>query len=1215
MHSEQDSDPGTGVDELSGDLARRLSALDTKQSFIVEASAGSGKTELLIQRYLKLLAQVDEPEEILAITFTKKATAEMRTRILQELRDAESATGNISLTGHKKFTRDLATRALQANREKRWNLIRQPERMNVRTIDSLCSTITARLPLLAGMGAVLQPVTDASALYYEAAISVLQLLGAKNKPLSDAVRTLLLHLDNRFENVAQLLANLLATRDHWVYRFQIGQELSDSESDDTIHRVFELPLESLTDAACARLQNVLAPESVCQIFSLIQYAAKNLKEAGKENASAACLQWKEPPHFHANDVSCWRMIADFLITADGQFRKRMTVANGFDTNSPRKKEIHKLLQSFSGNMELLDAFCAMQTLPPVQYSKQQKQVLSATFLLLPYALAELKLAFAQSGDSDFSELLLSAEHALHEDANSIALSLGTAIRHLLVDEMQDTSLTQFQMLKSLVQSWDGQSQTVFLVGDPKQSIYRFRQAEVGLFALARQFGLNGVHLEPIYLTSNFRSQQSLVETTNTYFSEIFSPAHNTDGISFQTSHTANLEDFSERAHWHTQIHPKVITRSTLQHASAALDTALVEAQQLCDVIEHLQAEDHASNNARSIAILVSNKRHATFIFREMHQRGIRYRAIEMDTLEDRQPLLDLSAIARCLLHAADRTAWLAVLRAPWSGLTLADLHTLCGEDDPQFRHKTVPELLRLRIELISEDGRPRAERVLRTFEKAALLLQEEPLSILVERVWHTLGGGSCIHVDEFAGVHQFFEMLHSLEEEGVILTAARIQQRMQKLYAPTLPATGLSVEVLTIHKAKGLEWDVVLLPGLHKVPRHDDPKLLIWTEEVGTEFSGAQESQFFLAPIKHASENSEPIGAWIQEQIAKRDEAERRRLFYVACTRARKELHFFASARSKENGELTAPNKRSLLQVAWPFAQNFFVQHPPATADKPAQTVLTMPMQDAKLEPTVAMNIAAEASLADVRTIPLSNFRRLPNDWIPATNTSDVLLPASPEWVDTEGPTKSSPFLRPEGSWKARIFGTVVHALMPHVAQVIRVHDGSAGWESALQTLREPALLRLMQDGYSGKDARASADRIIKILFDVACDPVAQWILGKRPTVDSRLPEFEVPLTALYENTIRSLRLDRMFLGAETPGGEGDAVLWIVDFKTSSHGKRNMAEFLESEKEEYSGQMRVYAKAVQAAYPQYPRVHLGLYFPLPQQYIWWQHGTDAENET
>ena len=117
------------------------------------------------------------------------------------------------------------------------------------------------------------------------------------------------------------------------------------------------------------------------------------------------------------------------------------------------------------------------------YPPEQWWVAKALFRVLSRALAELQLVFARRGECDFAEWGLMAQFALRQDgaAEDLNAALGMTLQHLLVDEMQDTSTSQYELIELLTQGWDGQSQTVFLVGDPKQSIYLFRQARVERF--------------------------------------------------------------------------------------------------------------------------------------------------------------------------------------------------------------------------------------------------------------------------------------------------------------------------------------------------------------------------------------------------------------------------------------------------------------------------------------------------------------------------------------------------------------------------------------------------------------------------------------------------------------------------------------------------------------------------------------------------------------
>ena len=160
---------------MIADAAERARALDPSASFIVQAPAGSGKTELLVQRYVRLLTSVERPEEVLAITFTRKAAAEMRKRVLERLPEA----------------RDLG------------------QRLRIQTIDALCASLTRQMPVLSRFGAQPELVDDARAHYREAAAKVLQ-------ELSPLAASLLAHLDNNLGTATYLLSSMLAKRDQWL---------------------------------------------------------------------------------------------------------------------------------------------------------------------------------------------------------------------------------------------------------------------------------------------------------------------------------------------------------------------------------------------------------------------------------------------------------------------------------------------------------------------------------------------------------------------------------------------------------------------------------------------------------------------------------------------------------------------------------------------------------------------------------------------------------------------------------------------------------------------------------------------------------------------------------------------------------------------------------------------------------------------------------------
>lgn len=471
-------------------------------------------------------------------------------------------------------------------------------------------------------------------------------------------------------------------------------------------------------------------------------------------------------------------------------------------------------------------------------------------------------------------------------------------------------------------------------------------------------------------------------------------------------------------------------------------------------------------------------------------------------------------------------------------------------------------------------------------------------------------------------------MLDKLEDENGWPTAVQLQEKIQKLYAPPVATEDSPVEVLTLFKAKGLEWDVVLIPGLHRSSRQNAARLTEWMEQVVPDAYGEDSqavSRVLLAPIKHVAEEEEAIGTWIRAANNERNREELKRLLYVGCTRARREVHLFAQGREGKNGELSKAQAQTLLHTAWPVAEAIFAKHLSERLDydRGASKIVEMPSASTVWPPSELPNrLESIAASGDVnRMIRLSNFHRLPSDWqSPATLADIPMVPASTQFAEIGEDTSEEmlpAFQRPQGSWQARVFGTVLHAFLEPLAKILAQNMELEAQARAIDALAQSIRLQLLGSGHPPMDAEKEAGRIVAALHGVAADENGRWILAIHPSLlfpeqrSSSSIGFEVPLTGIFRNAIRSVRVDRMFVAGVAPMTSGTEVLWIIDFKTASHGLGQVEEFLVEERKQYAEQMQVYGDIARAVYSDHLEVRLGLYYPLLSRFIWWVHDVAA----
>jgi ATP-dependent helicase/nuclease subunit A len=1125
---------------IASDKAARERAIESHGSVLVQAPAGSGKTTLLAQRYLRLLALVDAPERILALTFTRRAAEEMRERVLLALGAARLERCPESMN---RGTWSLAVAASRHLDALRLDIERQPSRLRIETIDAFNAWLASQLPVSAGAGSALKVLADARPCYEEAARRALA--HEEDDQFGVAVDRVLALDDQRWRGLQTLIADMLRSRDRWL-PLLAGRLQAASALDEVqllrVRQHLDEDLQLLVLRVLIRARDALGGERMAALTHLVHAAAQR---AGPERPELS--EWVEdgsPLRAGTADLARWRGAAWLLLTGNGEFRKRLTKNEGFPPQCADKPPMLDLLQELDRHPNARQILVEIRTLPAPAYSDEQWGRVREVAQVMVLAAAELDQVLREQGAADFPAVSLAALRALGSaDApTDLGLRLDYRLQHILVDEFQDTSSAQLELVRLLTAGWQtGDGRSVFCVGDPMQSIYGFRQAEVRAFLELAEDGIGELRFEVQRLRDNFRSAPPVVDWINACFSRVLPRVDDRDrgAIAFRPSAAAVAESPESKA-----ASPGVALRGFATRAE--------ESAAIADMIA-TQAERHPEWR---IAVLVRARAHARDVAAGLRARGIAFRAVDIEPLQDRAIVRDVIMLVCALLHLGQRTAWLAVLRAPWAGISLADLLQI-SRGAPLIWDALADDAV---LRQLSEDGATRCRRLRSTLEAAFRVRNDSSIARWVERTWLGLGGASCASSpQDLELAAAAFARLRELEQRG-LPDAADLPGSFADLYADHGAAS--AVEIMTIHKAKGLEFDMVIVPALDRhIPRSRN-QLLVWHEFARTGRDG-----MVMAARPAVGAVRDRLFEFLRHQHRDAAGLEAERLLYVACTRAKWQLRLTATTgnaeRSVEPVEEGAarrswrPRAGSLLAVLWPVVG--------------AEFAVTDPV------PSQGQGVGAP------RGGPLW---RVPMDWVPRLDTG----PLTPESMS------APPTLREEWpvfDWAgetARRVGTLVHA-------ELQAMDVVAGDAEAIRA-REPHFRRwLALHGVPADRLPEAALRVVEALVAVHGDPRGRWILQKaREDVREHALSGYVRGAGRREGEVARVIFDRSFV-------DDRGVRWVIDYKTSQHIGGGREEFLDREVERYRSQLQRYALLAKRLGPE--PVRLGLYFPLMRAWREW----------
>ncbi|MEC9405866.1 MAG: UvrD-helicase domain-containing protein [Pseudomonadota bacterium] len=1012
------------------DQQARDRALRLDRHVITIAPAGSGKTGLLVRRALRALASVDQPESVVCITFTNKAAAEIRLRVMEALELAEGPAPDAD------YLQGLYTDAkavLEQDRAKAWALRRHPDRLQAMTIDAFNQTLAARLPMLSGLGGPMAIAQDPQALYMEAVLAVFEEGTHDSTDPADqaAIGRVLAWADNRLDQLLPALTGLLAQRDQWIEH--LGSLLDDSGTTDA--RI----LQTLVRHHLRRTLEALPSAAVLALTDAAQHARAHWPDPSL-HADLALEDW---PGDDPAQLPAWRFVAHLLLTSQGEWRRTVNKAVGFPTSDRAAK------QAFVDCLEVLatcaesDTLCRLldrvRSLPEPALPEDSRALRAALGRVLRLAYAQLRLQFANRGEADFTEVALAAVTAASGEGGSEAIARTDAqMQHLLVDEMQDTSESQIRLLRELTANWQpGDGRSLFLVGDPQQSIYAFRKADVRLFVElieTRQLGALSLHVEQ--LSANFRSAPALIDWFNNTLGPLFPPRSDRDiGTVTYAPCTAGRATGTATG---VQIVP-VPSADRQAEVDAAVQTIVRLAQQ--------------TPQSEHIAILAATRPQLTPVLDAL--RGTLaepVQAVDIDPLAERPDVRDVVQLIRALRHPEERLAWTALLRAPFVGLYWADLVVLSrgrvGMSWPERLRDPLPQGL-------SDDARQRIARLRAALDLANARRAE--LADAADALWTALSGPACVSADDFEAIRRLFRLLRQCSRGGELGDWPSFERQLSQLYRG---AGRGRIEALTIHKSKGLQYAHVVLVGCGRAPRGlDRPLLHLRSVGDGVLLVPRPEDEALPGCAQYD---------FLHDLASDASEAEAMRLLYVAVTRAQESLHLVAGVGADARGHFK-PRARSIAARLWPAL---------APAFAPLQPDPNTPATDTE----------GAATAATLPTLP-----RLPAHW------ADTL--AAPAWSPVERRTlkPSEQVLEPDaasgvGDLQATLIGNMFHEALERV-----IAEGLDRWADAGRSRQTPMRAGFRRMGMPEAQVDVAVARVTSLLERTLTADCAPWMLGGHP--------------------------------------------------------------------------------------------------------------------
>lgn len=1135
---------------LPMDQEVRDQILDPEASFHLEAPAGSGKTSVLLARFLTLLARVDAPEEILALTFTRKAAGELKTRVMQLLWPGGAAPKN-DLTPMDRRLADLAQAVFHHFSRKPAPLqeVLAPERLPVMTFHGFCARLLPLAPQESGVPLEFRLMEEDETrwLMQEALEEMRRRLAARpaHDPGRRALVSRLVRLNNNWRRLAQELRQLLERRDTLQDFLSLARE---SRNMDAYEALMTRRLATILSPDLTFLSQELARSPLGQSWPVI---LQGLRQKGHLQADGLP---PEPPQARLEDLKAWQALARLLLTQKGGIYKNFSPKNGFPPG-------------FAGMLEAMppeffDRLARYRNLPPDLVNPEEVAALHDLVLLLWEALAVYEEVCRKKGVLDFISLEMACLRLLAEESLSeLLLRLDWRLRHLLVDEFQDTSENQYILLCRLLSGWEAEAgRTLTVVGDPKQSIYGWRKAKLGLFLESRH-GLRcgpGVTfpLEPRCLTTNFRATRTLITWVNEVFGRtVMQYGQDPDRLVFQAATPAPGAAEGNP--------PQLALFAHQDNVAARQAEARWLARRLLQALQEREKDE-------TIGILLFARTHLKIYLEVLQQAGLSVRVREGLKLADSPVVQHLHNLAKALVRPHDGVAWAALLAGPWAPQPLAVIARAAQAPGRLWQEKLAalledratcpPDLVTVIAALRrarEETGRRALHEVLRDFLKSA-----DAWSGIAS--WEGAAG--------VANARAYLDLLAEAESGLPEVTFQKADFNLEGAFQPPDPRTQDSpVELLTVHGAKGLEFDWVFLPYLDWQPLRmggNVPPPFILEEIPGTASYGLA----LAAP--YWQESHSLLYKELENLKNCRILAEARRLFYVAATRAKKHLFLSGVVGQSDSGAPKVPPESPLGWLwqhyrpgALPYGTLIALTGPELLVELWQDFPAVEPQARKPRELPPALSFKPEAAPYSYVFPSQLAVEGEPEPEAGAEGVEDLEIPQA----EAAHPSEDA---------FARIRGEVIHALL---------ETASLGYP--LPDFRGVAAA-LRQAGLDQETAARAAPEVLAEVGACLADPFLARLLA--PDLEEARSEWLLE-DAPGEGIIRRGKIDRFVR-------DGDK-WWLVDYKTSRPPEgQDWEAFMAAEAEKYRPQLLAYRDMAAKAKGLSPEsIHPVIYFTACQR--------------